>query len=117
MVFMTSLSATGRPGVEESGNRGSRTEICSQARYPGAMADRGREAVWAVLTTVVLVVRMLATIALVLLAIGWAVAAVRDSMNNQFLWPAVITGTVLLLSTYLYSFLRARYPRRNGWIP
>ena len=60
---------------------------------------------------------MLVTIALVLLAIGWAVAAVGDSVNNQFLWPAVITGAVLLLSTYAYSFLRARHPRRNGWIP
>ncbi|MEE3851682.1 hypothetical protein VZC37_15170 [Gordonia sp. LSe1-13] len=81
------------------------------------MADRGREVVWAVLTTLVLVVRMLATIALVLLAIGWAVVSVRDSMDNDFLWPALITGAVLLVSTYLYSLLRARYPRRNGWIP
>ncbi|MEE4025932.1 hypothetical protein V1Y59_22810 [Gordonia sp. PKS22-38] len=81
------------------------------------MADRGREVVWAVLTTLVLVVRMLATIALVLLAIGWAVVSVRDSMDNDFLWPALITGAVLLVSTSLYSLLRARYPRRNGWIP
>ncbi|WP_124709680.1 hypothetical protein [Gordonia insulae] len=81
------------------------------------MADRGREAVLAVITTVVLVVRLLATIALVLLAIGWAVASVRGSLLNEFLWPAVITAAVLLISTYLYSFLRVRHPRRNGWIP
>ncbi|MYR07844.1 hypothetical protein GTV32_16730 [Gordonia sp. SID5947] len=81
------------------------------------MGDRGREAVWAVITTIVLVVRLLATIALVLLAIGWVVVAVRGSLRNDYLWPTVITAGVLLLSTYLYSFLRARYPRRNGWIP
>ncbi|GAB93851.1 hypothetical protein [Gordonia rhizosphera] len=81
------------------------------------MAGRGREALWTVATTVVVAVRILSTIALVLLVIGWGVAAVRDSIFNVFLWPAVICGAVLLASTYLYSFLRARYPRRNGWIP
>ncbi|MDL9946976.1 hypothetical protein QSJ19_15535 [Gordonia sp. ABSL11-1] len=81
------------------------------------MADRGREAVWAVITTLVLVVRLIATIALVLLTIGWALMSVRGSMDNSFLWPAVITAAVLVVSTYLYSLLRARYPRRNGWIP
>ena len=34
------------------------------------MTGRGREAVWAVVTTLILVVRILATIALVLLALG-----------------------------------------------
>lgn len=72
---------------------------------------------WAVITTLVLVVRLIATIALVLLTIGWALMSVRGSMDNSFLWPAVITAAVLLGSTYLYSLLRARYPRRNGWIP
>ena len=81
------------------------------------MADRGREAVWALITTLVLVLRLLATIALVLLAIGWALMSVRGSMLNSFLWPTVITAAVLVISTYLYSLLRARYPRRNGWIP
>ena len=65
----------------------------------------------------VLVVRMLSSIALVLLVIGWAVAAVRSSILNAFLWPAVICGVALLVSTYVYSWLRARYPRRNGWEP
>ena len=81
------------------------------------MADQGREAVWALITTLVLVLRLLATIALVLLAIGWALMSVRGSMLNSFLWPTVITAAVLVISTYLYSLLRARYPRRNGWIP
>lgn len=72
---------------------------------------------WAVLTTVVLVVRMLATIAAILCVIGWIVVAVRSSLNNGFLWPAVISGVALLVSTYLYSYLRPRHPRHNGWIP
>ncbi|MFW0793423.1 hypothetical protein AAFP30_06390 [Gordonia sp. CPCC 205515] len=80
-------------------------------------AGRGRDVVLALLTTLVLVVRIIATIALVLLVIGWVVVAVRSSLNNDFLWPSVITGVVLLVSTYIYSFLRARHPRRNGWIP
>ncbi len=54
---------------------------------------------------------------MVLFVIGWAVAAVRDSLDNAFLWPAIGAGVALLLSTYIYSHLRARYPRHNGWIP
>ncbi|MDL9935407.1 hypothetical protein QSJ18_01475 [Gordonia sp. ABSL1-1] len=82
-------------------------------------ADNGRrrEIVWALVTTVVLVVRIFTTIGLVLLVIGWALASVRDSMNNDFLWPSIICGAALLVSTYLYSHLRAGYPRHNGWIP
>ncbi|EON30627.1 MULTISPECIES: hypothetical protein [Gordonia] len=83
----------------------------------GGRAGRAREALWAVLATVVLVIRILATIALVLLVIGWAVAAVRGSLDNEFLWPSIATGAALLLSTYVYGHLRARYPRHNGWIP
>lgn len=80
-------------------------------------SDVAREAVWSIVTTVVLVIRILATIALVLLVIGWAVAAVRDSFDNWFLWPAVGAGLALLVSTYVYSHLRVRHPRRNGWLP
>ena len=80
-------------------------------------AERARVTVWWVITTVVLVIRLLATIAVILLAIGWAGAAIRDSMNNIFLWPAVGSAVALLISTYLYSYLRARYPRRNAWLP
>lgn len=78
---------------------------------------RGRELFLVLLTTLVLVVRIVATIALVLLVFGWIVVAVRSSLVNAFLWPAAIAGVVLLVSTYIYSFLRARHPRRNGWTP
>ncbi|MGV9711566.1 hypothetical protein ACWDTI_12985 [Gordonia sp. NPDC003424] len=81
----------------------------------GAGAGRGRDAVLMVLTIMVLAVRIVATIALVLLAIGWVVVAVRSSLNNDFLLPTIIAAVVLLASTYAYSFLRARHPRRNGW--
>lgn len=83
----------------------------------GGRSGRTREAVWALVATLVLVIRILATIAMVLFVIGWAVAAVRDSLDNAFLWPAIGAGVALLLSTYIYSHLRARYPRHNGWIP
>lgn len=81
------------------------------------MAGRGREVVLGVITTLVLAVRIIATIALVLLVVGWVVAAFRSSLDNVFLWPSVITAVVLIVCTYLYSFLRPRHPRRNGWIP
>ncbi|AZZ80385.1 hypothetical protein [Gordonia alkanivorans] len=81
------------------------------------LSARTREAVWALVATLVLVIRILATIVLVLFVIGWAVAAVRDSLDNAFLWPAIGAGVALLLSTYIYSYLRVRHPRRNGWIP
>ncbi|GAC55409.1 hypothetical protein [Gordonia amicalis] len=83
----------------------------------GARSVRTREAVWALVTTLVLVIRILATIALVLFVIGWAVAAIRGTLDNAFLWPAIGGGAALLLSTYLYGHLRVRYPRHNGWIP
>ncbi|MEY1672860.1 hypothetical protein AB4Z55_01595 [Gordonia sp. ABKF26] len=83
----------------------------------GGRPGRAREALWAVLATVVLVIRILATIALVLFVIGWAVAAIRDSLENVFLWPSIGAGVALLVSTYVYGQLRARYPRHNGWIP
>lgn len=83
----------------------------------GGRPGRAREALWAVLATVVLVIRILATIALVLFVIGWAVAAIRDSLDNVFLWPSIGAGVALLVSTYVYGHLRARYPRHNGWIP
>lgn len=59
-------------------------------------------------------VRLVTAIGTVVLVIFWAIAAVRDSLDNDFLWPAVGCGAALLVSTYLYSWLRARYPRRNG---
>ncbi len=80
-------------------------------------SGRTREAVWALVATLVLVIRILATISLILFVIGWAVVAVRDSLDNDFLWPAIGAGVALLLSTYVYSHLRVRHPRHNGWIP
>jgi hypothetical protein len=80
--------------------------------------ESARVTLWWIITTFVLVVRLLATIATIVLVIGWAVAAMgSSSMNNGFLWPAVGCAAALLVSTYLYSHLRARYPRRNGWLP
>lgn len=76
-----------------------------------------REGLWVLATSVVLAVRMLATIATILLVIGWAVVAIRDGLVNDFLWPAVSAAAALLVSTYLYTYLRARYPRRGGWLP
>ncbi|MFT4127189.1 MAG: hypothetical protein QM662_13305 [Gordonia sp. (in: high G+C Gram-positive bacteria)] len=76
-----------------------------------------RTAVWWVLTTVVLVVRLTATLATTLSAIAWAVAAAGDSPVNPFLWAALVSGVALLVSTYVYGPLRASYPRRNGWQP
>ncbi|WP_040510733.1 hypothetical protein [Gordonia soli] len=80
-------------------------------------ADRVRETVWALLTTFVLVVRLLATIAMVLFVVGWAVVSVRQSVLNGWLWPSIGSCVALLISTWLYSYLRARHPRRNGWEP
>ncbi|WP_181371813.1 hypothetical protein [Gordonia paraffinivorans] len=80
-------------------------------------SERTREAVWSVATALVLVVRVVATIALVLLVLGWAAAAFRDSIVNDYFWPVIGAGAGLLVSTYVYSLLRVRYPRRNGWIP
>lgn len=80
-------------------------------------AERTRVTLWWVITTVVLVIRLVATIATVLLALGWVVAAIRDSIMNLFFWPLVGSAIALLISTYLYSYLRARYPRRNAWLP
>lgn len=77
-------------------------------------AARTRSTLWWIVTTFVLVVRIVATIATILLVIGWLVATVGDStMLNGFLWPAVGSAVALVVSTYLYSYLRARHPRRN----
>lgn len=78
--------------------------------------QRAKEAAWALLTMLVLVVRIVATIVLIFTVIGWIIVAVRSSLNNDFLIPAVVSGAALLLATYIYSYLRARHPRRNGWI-
>ncbi|GEE00522.1 hypothetical protein nbrc107696_09680 [Gordonia spumicola] len=72
--------------------------------------DRGRRTVWSILTTVVLVVRVLATILATFCVFAWIVAAFRDSLLNPWLWWAVGSVIAILVSTYLYSYLRVRYP-------
>ena len=57
----------------------------------------------------------LATIAFVLL---WLIAAVRDTLLNGWLWWALGSVALLLVSTYLYSVLRVRYPSNHDrWEP
>ncbi|GAC81018.1 hypothetical protein SAMN04488550_4469 [Gordonia malaquae] len=70
----------------------------------------GRRAVWSVLTTVVLVVRVVATIVATFCVFAWIVAAFRDSLMNPWLWWAVGSVIAIVVSTYLYSYLRVRYP-------
>ncbi|MFT4043149.1 MAG: hypothetical protein QM673_08310 [Gordonia sp. (in: high G+C Gram-positive bacteria)] len=72
---------------------------------------------WAVMTALVLVVRLLASLGTVVCVMAWVVAMVRDSWQNIFFWPALACGAALLLSTYAYSLLRAHYPRRSGRRP
>lgn len=79
--------------------------------------EHTREGLSAAVTSVVLIVRLLATLATIVLVICWVVAAFRGGLVNDFLWPAVISAATLLVSTYVYSYLRARYPRRGGWMP
>lgn len=77
-----------------------------------------REAVWAVLTTVVLVVRFLATLATVFFVLLWVVAAVRYTLLNGWLWWALGSVLVLVAATYVYSVLRVRYPSNSErWEP
>ena len=70
----------------------------------------GRRAAWSVVATVVLMVRVLATIATVFCAFAWIVAAVRSDLLNGWLWWVVGSAAALLVSTYLYGYLRVRYP-------
>ncbi|GAC57684.1 hypothetical protein GOHSU_23_00300 [Gordonia hirsuta DSM 44140 = NBRC 16056] len=72
-----------------------------------------RETLWSVLATVVLAARLLATIGAVIFTLMWLVAAVRDSLVNLWLWWALGSVLMLVVSTYLYSVLRVRYPSRS----
>lgn len=77
-----------------------------------------REAIWALATTVVLVLRMLATILCVVTVLLWAAAAVRTSPVNDWLWWALGSAGVLVVATYVYSVLRVRYPSASErWEP
>lgn len=87
-------------------------------RYPCVVKtssyEQTRVVLWSVVTTLVLIVRFSAVLLTVVCVIAWAIAMVRDSWNNTFFVPAIVSAVSLLVSTYLYSYLRARYPRRNG---
>ncbi|MCF8603506.1 hypothetical protein L5I01_09050 [Gordonia sp. HY442] len=74
------------------------------------MAEVGRRAAWSLAATVVLTVRLIATIASVGIVLVWIVAAVRDGLLNSWLWWAIGSVVAMLVSTYLYSYLRVRYP-------
>ncbi|GAB09908.1 hypothetical protein GOARA_048_01100 [Gordonia araii NBRC 100433] len=71
--------------------------------------EKAADAAWSAAATLVLVVRVLATIATVLTVLAWVVMAVRNSLNNVWLWPAVGSIIALLVSTWLYGWLRVRY--------
>ncbi|QKT05799.1 hypothetical protein HUN08_00230 [Gordonia sp. X0973] len=72
------------------------------------------EAGWSLTATIVLVVRVLATIATVLTVLAWIVTAVRHSLNNVWLWPAVGSAAALIASTWVYGWIRVRYTRDEG---
>ncbi|MCF8587236.1 hypothetical protein L5G28_01775 [Gordonia sp. HY285] len=69
-----------------------------------------RRAAWSIAATVVLTIRLIATIATVGTVLVWLVAAVRDGLLNGWLWWAVGSAGTLIVATYLYSHLRVRYP-------
>ncbi|MBB4133904.1 hypothetical protein [Gordonia humi] len=77
------------------------------------MSTTGRQALWSIAATIVLTVRLVATIMTVGTVLIWVVAAVRDDLLNPWLWWAVGSAATLLVSTYLYSHLRVRYPSRS----
>ena len=77
-------------------------------------SEQTRVVLWSVVTTLVLIVRFLAVLLTAVCVIAWAIAMLRDSWNNVFFIPAIVSAAALIVSTYLYSYLRARYPRRNG---
>lgn len=77
-----------------------------------------REALWSVVATVVLVLRFIATIGCVVFVLLWVVAAVRNTLLNGWIWWALGAALLLVVTTYLYSVLRVRYPSRHErWEP
>ncbi|ALG83313.1 hypothetical protein [Gordonia phthalatica] len=78
----------------------------------------GPSAVWSAAAAVVLTVRVVAVIATPILVFAWLVAAVRSGLLNGWMWWAVGAALALLISSYLYSYLRVRYPSRSErWEP
>ena len=81
-------------------------------------SSEGPGAVWSVAAGVVLTVRVVAVIATPILVFAWLIAAVRSGLVNAWIWWAVGAGLALLVSSYLYSYLRVRYPSRSRrWEP
>lgn len=73
-----------------------------------------RETLWSMVATVVLACRLLATIGTVIFTVCWLIFAVRYTLLNGWLWWALGSVAVLLVSTYLYSVLRVRYPSSSS---
>lgn len=73
----------------------------------------GRRVVWSIAAGVVLTVRVIAVILTPILVVTWLVAAVRSSLLNGWMWWAIGAALALLISSYLYSYLRVRYPSRS----
>ncbi|WP_026918549.1 hypothetical protein [Gordonia shandongensis] len=78
----------------------------------------GRRALWSVAALIVLTVRLLATIATTVFVLAWILAAVRSDLLNGWLWWAAGSAIALVVSWYLYSYLRVRYPSTSErWEP
>ena len=65
-----------------------------------------REVLWSVAVTGIVLVRLVTTLTTALLIMGWIVVAVRSSLDNDWLWPAIISGALLAASTLLYNVAR-----------
>ncbi|GAB2663999.1 hypothetical protein GCM10027169_27970 [Gordonia jinhuaensis] len=67
------------------------------------------EILWGVATFFILVIRVVSTLVVAVCVIAWVVVAVTSSLNNDWLWPAIISAIAVLVSTYLYSFVKGRH--------
>ena len=72
--------------------------------------EQTRVVLWSVVTTLVLIVRFLAVLLTVVCVIAWAIAMVRDSWNNMFFVPAIVSAVSLLVSTYPVSYTHLTLP-------
>ncbi|MBM7369508.1 hypothetical protein [Gordonia hydrophobica] len=78
----------------------------------------GRRALWSVAAALVLTVRVVAVVLTPILVVAWLVAAVRSGLLNAWMWWAIGAASALVVSSYLYSYLRVRYPSRSRrWEP
>lgn len=65
-----------------------------------------RETLWSVLATVTLVVKVVTTLTTPVLIIGWIIVAFTSSLLNDWFVPAIVSGVLLAVSTFAYTFLR-----------